>query len=97
VAAVDVDDVKARIGRDYHVWTSDQSEIGVMKHYDPVSGLMRVSRRPLPMRDLLIPVSLVEEVDDGAGDVTLVVSEADIRRMQHVEPVDVVSLEPGLQ
>lgn len=97
VATVDVDDVKERIFRDYHVWTSDRRELGITKHYDPMTGFLQVRRGLLPGRDVLLPVTLVAEVDKEAGNVTLVVSDADIRRMQHVEPVDVVILEPGGQ
>jgi hypothetical protein len=97
VAIVDVDDVKERIFCGYHIRTSDRRELGITKHYDPMIGFLQVRRGLLPGRDLLLPVTLVAEVDKDAGNVTLVVSEADIRRMQHPEPVDVVILQSGGQ
>lgn len=97
VATVDVDNVRERIFSGYHVWTSDRHELGITKRYDPMTGFLQVRRGLLPGRDVLLPVTLVADVDKEAGNVTLVVSDADIRRMQHPEPVDVVILKWGDQ
>ena len=91
VERVRIDELKKRIAIGDHVFTCDPTDLGAVKQYDPVTGWMLVERgAPWNARDLMVPVTVVDDVDRQSRSVFLVWSEADLRRMQHLEPVDVV-------
>ena len=89
-----IDHLKKHIETGGHVYSSDMADIGKIKRYDPATGWMMVEKGVMSSkRDLLIPVTLVEQVDEYSHDVSLVYSQADLQRMQHLEPADVVFVE----
>ncbi len=90
VQRVDLDQVRNRIATGDRVWTSDLVEVGRVKQYDPATGLMMVEKGAFTRRDMMVPIAIVEDVESETRDVSLVASEADLRRMEHVEPVSVV-------
>lgn len=90
VSEVDVDELRSRAEPGDHVRTSDHVDVGKVKQYDQTTGLMMVERGPLSRHDLMVPITLVDQVDRQRGDVSLVASEADLHRMQHLEPVSLV-------
>ncbi len=82
---------KSQIAVGQRVFTLDMVDVGAVKMYDAVTGWMMVERGPIwDTADLMIPVTLVAEVNADLKEVFLVSSAADLERMQHVAPVDVV-------
>ena len=87
----DIEHLKNLIAVGDHVYTSDMVDLGAIKRYDPVTGWMLVKRGLPPGRhDLMIPAALAENVNTDLQAVYLVISEADLERKQHLEPVDLV-------
>jgi hypothetical protein len=86
-----IDHLRKRIATGDHVLTSDTVDLGTVKQYDPVTGWMLVERRDLSGKhDLMVPVTVADYVDRDDQQVYLAVSQADLQRMQHLEPTDVV-------
>lgn len=86
-----IDKLRERIATGDHVFTSEMTDLGTIKQYDPVTGWMMVERGILSGKhDLMVPVTLVDDVDRDTDEVYLAVSQSDLQRMQHVEPADVV-------
>ncbi|HEX6507530.1 MAG TPA: hypothetical protein VF221_07855 [Chloroflexota bacterium] len=88
-----IDKLKKHILTGSHVYTSDMADLGRIKQYDSVTGMMMVESGVFSKRDLLVPVTVVDSVDQDSHDVSLAYSQADVQRMQHLEPVDVVQVE----
>ncbi len=89
-----IDHLKKHIKIGGHVYSSDMADIGKIKQYDPATGWMMVEKGVLSSkRDLLIPVTLAEQVDKDSHDVYLVYSQADLQQMQQLEPANVVFVE----
>ncbi len=76
------------------VSTADLEDVGTIKRWDPVTGWMLVERGVPPNKHVtMLPVTIVDGVNPDSGDVFLAVSQADLKRMQHLEPADVVFAE----
>jgi hypothetical protein len=90
VDEVNVDKVRKGLGEGYVVLTSDEVSLGNIKRFDPVTGWILVGKTALTKYDLVIPVTVISQIDRQFGAVHLAVSEADLKAMKHLEPVDVV-------
>ncbi len=91
VDRVRIDQLKKYIAVGDRVFTSDVTDLGAVKKYDSLTGWMLVEHgAPWQERDLMIPITLVNDVYRETSEVYLVSSEADLRRMRHLEPADVV-------
>jgi hypothetical protein len=90
VDEVNVDKVRKGIGEGYVILTSDEVSLGTIKRYDTATGWILVGKTALTKYDLVVPVSVVSRIDRQFGAVHLAVSEADLKAMKHLEPVDVV-------
>ena len=91
VERVRIDQLKRRIAIGDHVFTSELTDLGVIKKYDPVTGWMLVEKGILSDKhDLMVPVTVVEDVDRDTHEVYLVTSRADLQQLQHLEPAYVV-------
>ncbi|MBV9279585.1 MAG: DUF2171 domain-containing protein [Chloroflexi bacterium] len=89
-----IDHLKKRIATGDHVYTADMVDLGTIKQYDPATGWMLVDEGIMSGKhDLMVPVTVVDNVDRDAQLVYLAVSRADLQRMQHVEPANVVFVE----
>ena len=96
VKRVKVDEVKQKIAVGDHVYSADMADLGKIKQYDPATGWMMVESGPLAgKRDLLIPVTLVEDVDQDGHAVYLVWPEAELRQKQDLEPANVIFVQAG--
>lgn len=94
VERVKIDQLRSRIAVGYQVYTTDMTDLGKITRYDPVTGWMLVEKGVGPnKRNLMIPVTLVDFVDPGSSAVSLVASAADLERMPHHEPAEVVFVE----
>ena len=94
VERVKIDRLKNRIAVGDRVYTSDLADLGLVKKYDAVTGWMLVERgAPWDKRDLMIPITIVEDVNTENKQVFLVTSQADLQRMPLLEPADVVFME----
>lgn len=92
VHTVNIDEVRKQIGEGYSVLSSEHVGLGTIKRYDRTTGWILI-HQAVPPHELLVPVTSVERVDLQYGEVHLVLSEADLRRMQHLEPVDVIFID----
>lgn len=91
VERVRIDRLKTRIAAGDHVFTSELTDLGTIKRYDPVTGWMLVEKGVLSDKhDLMVPVTVVDDVNCDSHEVYLALSQADLQRMQHAEPADVV-------
>lgn len=91
VKEVDLARVSQLLAVDQRVWTADDVQVGRIKDFDATSGYLVIEKGILSRRhDLLIPVHMVGDVDRNGATVTLVVRDADLTRMQRLEPVSVV-------
>ena len=97
VERVSISNLRKRIATGDHVYTSDGVELGKIKQYDSFTGWMLVEKGLPPNKnDLMVPVSVAADVNDTNHEVRLVTSQADLQRMQHLEPANVVFVETGL-
>ncbi len=88
---VDVDRIRALIAVDQRVWTSDDVEVGTSKQYDSAAGYMFIEKGHFSRQhDVLVPVVLIADVARDVGEVMLAVRESDLKRLLHVEPVNVI-------
>jgi hypothetical protein len=92
VKEADVAEFKNRIALGDEVWTADLVQVGQVKEYDPSTGHMRIETRPFSKRHLLVPITLIDSVNVAPRNIALVVSQADLRRMTHLEPLNVITL-----
>lgn len=90
VDEVNLAKLRSSFGEGYVVVTSDEVSLGTIKRYDPVTGWILVGKTPFTQYDLVVPLSVVSRVNRQFGSVHLAVSEADLKAMKHLEPVDVV-------
>jgi len=90
VEQANVGKLRKRIGEGYVVVTSDDVSLGNIKRYDAATGWILVSKAAGARYDLVVPVTVVSQVDAQFGTVRLAVSDADLQAMKHLEPVDVV-------
>ena len=90
VEEANVDRIRRRIVVGDLVLTSDQIDLGTVKRYDATTGWMLITRRLQTPNDLMVPVAAVGHVDSAAAEIYLAASRADLRAMQHLEPVDIV-------
>lgn len=90
VDEANVGSLRKGIGEGYAVLTSDYASLGTIKRYDPVTGWILVGKTALTKYDLVVPVTVVSRIDRQFASVHLAVSEADLKAMKHLEPVDVV-------
>lgn len=90
VEEANLDKIRKRIGEGYGVTTSDDVGLGTIKRYDPVTGWIVIGKTAPTRYDLVVPVTVVSRVDRQFAQVHLAVSDADVRAMKHLEPVDVV-------
>jgi hypothetical protein len=79
-----VNDLRRAITAGARVFTSDPTELGTVKHYDPATGWIWITRSNEP--GLRVPVAIVDVVDGETHEVHLVSSEADLERLEHLEP-----------
>lgn len=82
--------VRKRISVGDLVLTSDQVDLGTIKRYDATTGWIMIGKGLQTRNDLLVPITVVSHVDRDLAEVYLAASRADLRGMQHLEPVDVV-------
>ncbi len=75
-----LDLVAGRIAVGDHVLTADGTGLGVVKEYDRVGRVIHVERGVLVRRGLSLPISSVDHVERGLGEVHLVLREADLER-----------------
>lgn len=86
-----IDTLRKQIATGDRVESSDAVEVGTVKQYDPVTGWMLIAKGPPPHKtNLMVPVTVVRDVDRDAQVISLVTSRADLERMQPREPADVV-------
>src|SRR5260370_2755717 len=90
VDEANVDKIRKRVTVGDLVLTSDQIDLGTIKRYDGATGWMMIGKGLQARNDLLVPITVVSHVDRDAAEVYLAASRADLRGMQHLEPVDVV-------
>ncbi len=90
VDEANVEKNRKRIGEGYLVVTSDEVDLGTIKQYDPTTGWMLIGKTALSRNELLVPVTVVDDVNRQFAEVHLAVSAADLNAMKHLEPVDVV-------
>jgi hypothetical protein len=89
-----IDQLKQRIATGDHVYTTDMTDLGKIKEYDPATGWMKVEKGVLSStHDLMVPVTVLRDVNHDSHEVYLAVSQADLQRMRHLEPADVVVVE----
>jgi hypothetical protein len=90
VDEANVDKIRKRVTVGDLVLTSDQVDLGTIKRYDGATGWMMIGKGLQARNDLMVPISVVSHVDRDVAEVYLATSRADLRGMQHLEPVDVV-------
>jgi hypothetical protein len=96
VRETDVDEFKNRIAVGDEVWTADLVQVGQVKDYDPGTGYMRIGEtRPFSKQDLFVPITLVDSVTVAPPRIALIASQSDLRRMTHLEALNVVTLSHG--
>ena len=82
-----VADVRNKIVPGYDVYTSDMAMLGTINQYDPTTGLMMLKKGPFSDHEVVVPITVVNEVDTGLGQVVLTASEADVKKMTPVSLV----------
>jgi hypothetical protein len=87
-----IDKLKKHIVVGSDVYTSDSVELGTIKQFDSESGMMAVEKGIFSKHDLVVPIDVVDYVDENTHDVLLAQSRADVERMQHLEPADMVEV-----
>jgi len=90
VEEANVDKIRKRVTVGDLVLTSDQIDLGTIKRYDGTTGWMMIGKGLQARNDLMVPITVVSHVDRDVSEVYLAASRADLRGMQHLEPVDVV-------
>ena len=90
VDEANLDKIRKRVAVGDLVLTSDQVDLGTIKRYDGATGWMMIGNGLQARNDLMVPITVVSHVDRDVAEVYLAASRADLRGMQHLEPVDVV-------
>ena len=90
VDEANLDKIRKRVAVGDLVLTSDQVDLGTIKRYDGATGWMMIGKGLQARNDLMVPITVVSHVDRDVAEVYLAASRADLRGMQHLEPVDVV-------
>jgi len=87
VQRVRVADLKRSIVLGAHVFTSDLHELGVVKQYDETKGTMWIAD-DIASSDptLTLPVEIVDSVNPDTHTISLVASQADLERLEHLVP-----------
>jgi hypothetical protein len=86
-----INQLRERIAIGDDVYTPEGAGLGRVTRYDPATGWMLVEWSSLSGKHgLMVPVTVVEDVDTDEHAVYLAVSKADLRRMQHLEPAEAV-------
>jgi hypothetical protein len=94
VNQANINELRDLLSEGYVVVTSDEVDLGTIKRYERTSGWMLIGKTATRPNDLIVPVMLVSRVDRQFAQVHLAVSMADLSRMLHLEPVDVVFTAP---
>lgn len=82
-----IDELTKYIEAGDRVYSSDPTELGTIKHFDPATGWMQITRDTLLNEPTLrVPVAIVDAVNRNKHEVYLVWSQADLQRMEHLEP-----------
>ena len=87
VNAASVADIRNKIAPGFEVYTSDMAMLGSINEYDPTTGLMMLQKGPLSDHEVVVPISVVNEVDTSLGQVVLTASESDVKKMTPVSLV----------
>jgi len=88
---VDLGQIKNRLAVGQQLWTSDDVAVGRIKDFDGEGRYIVLEVGHLSIKhDLVVPISLVADVDREAAEATLAVSMADLDGMKHHEPADSV-------
>ncbi len=83
---VDLGQIKNRLSVGQQVWTSDDVAVGRIKDFDGEGRyLVLETGHPSTKHDLLVPISLVGDVDREAAEATLAVSSADLEGMKGLQ------------
>ncbi len=84
---VDLGHIRNRLAVGQQVWTSDDAALGKIKDFDREGRYIVLEARHLSIKhDLLVPISLIADVDREAAEATLAVSKADLEGMKRHEP-----------
>ena len=86
VNAARLDELRKQISTGYEVYTSDMVDLGKVREYDATTGLMVLDKGAFS-HDVVVPISVVDEVDAAMNQVILVASEADLKRVTTVNLV----------
>jgi hypothetical protein len=83
---VDLGHIKNRLAVGQQVWTSDDVAVGRIKDFDREDRYIVLEAGRLSIKhDLLVPISLVADVDREDAEATLAVSNADLEAMKSQE------------
>ncbi|MBV8528872.1 MAG: hypothetical protein JOZ75_11185 [Candidatus Dormibacteraeota bacterium] len=82
-----LNDLRNRISTGFAVYTSDGFDLGKVRAYDASTGLMMLDKAPFSKHDVVVPITVVSNVDAALGEVYLVASKADVERMTPVSLV----------
>ncbi|HLJ67199.1 MAG TPA: hypothetical protein VKX16_07545 [Chloroflexota bacterium] len=94
VEQVFINSLRNRLTVGDHVLAADGVDLGTIKRYDSLTGWMLVEKGPPPRKhDVMVPVWVAAHVNEEAHQVRLVTSQADLQRMQHMEPANMVFAE----
>jgi hypothetical protein len=93
---VDLGRIKNRLAVGQQVWTSDDVAVGRIKDFDREGRYIVLETGHLSIKhDLLVPISLVADVDREAAEATLAVSNRDLEGMKRQERGEsVIELQP---
>lgn len=82
-----VNALRDQIGPGLLVFTSDGTSLGKVRDYDAETGLMILNKGPFSQHDVVVPITAVQDVNPGTGEITLVVSKQDVENMTPVSLV----------
>ncbi|MBV8528732.1 MAG: hypothetical protein JOZ75_10480 [Candidatus Dormibacteraeota bacterium] len=82
-----VDDLRRKISTGYEVYTSDMASLGKIRQYDAATGLMVLDKGPLSDHEVVVPITVVDQVDKDEQQVILTASQADVAKMTPVSLV----------
>jgi len=84
---VDLGQIKTRLAVGQQVWTADDVAVGRIEDFDREGRYIVLEAGHLSTKhDLLVPISLIADVDREAAEATLAVSNADLKGMKRHEP-----------
>lgn len=93
VARADLERLRPQVQPGMSVLTWDNASLGKVHRYDPITGWMEVVKGLLERRDMYLPLTLVDSVDAVAKEIHLSVAGADVDRMTHTGPADILFVE----